>query len=92
MIINDPVTGVEEIPTFTCAHCQSIVEVPTTGFVRGILTVNNFHQVGGVCHCCGKRVCLRCSLSRDADPKIARIERMEEEAATATLRAYGEGA
>lgn len=43
--------GVFEIDTFTCSHCNSIVEVPVG---------TRPEDLGGFCRPCGKLICSKC--------------------------------
>lgn len=70
--------GSESFDTFTCWHCQRIVALTQRAARSGIIGNDNMDEVGATCGCCGRAVCLACSLTRD--PWMAQLDRMEQEA------------
>jgi len=52
-IITDPIAGVQEVDTFTCCHCQQIVDKPP----RVAATDG---RIGAWCTCCDAAMCLDC--------------------------------
>lgn len=66
------------VDTFTCAHCQTIVQLTQASSHHGIIGRDNFDQVGATCGCCGQAVCLKCSFTND--PWLNQLDRIEEAA------------
>ena len=78
-VLSDPDVGTVEHDTFTCKHCQRIVEVPHKGTPD---------QVGGICYQCWGLVCPKCL----SDPVCKPFEQKcrEMEAQYHALRSYRE--
>lgn len=68
-IITDPAVGTTEIDTFTCCHCQRVVDrVPFKGPTAD--------GIGAWCHLCDAPMCLEC-VGKGCLPFEKRLE-MEE--------------
>lgn len=72
--------GVREVDTFTCAHCQRLVEVPVRASPA---------DCGGWCGRCAKPVCGPCADTGVCDPWERQLERLE--ARDRFLRSIGLG-
>ncbi len=66
--LTDPVLGVKEADTFTCAHCNSI---------RRVKPFCDPADLGGLCKTCMGVICETC-LGKGCDPLMKKIERMEK--------------
>ncbi len=67
--IVDPAVGTVEVDTFTCGHCQRIVQVPPRADAA---------DLGGLCKICDTLVCPACNEKGVCDPyeeKMRRVER-----------------
>jgi hypothetical protein len=67
--ISDPGSGVQEMDTFTCAHCCAVTHVKP---------FQDPATLGGLCKKCMKLVCPKCS-SRSCDPIERWLDRTENE-------------
>lgn len=70
-VITDPSGGVQEMDTFTCAHCNRIVHVPVKA---------NPDDIGGMCRMCMKMICPSCVDAGVCDPFEKKLKRMEDQA------------
>lgn len=75
--ITDPVDGIKECDTHTCAHCQKLVFTPPN---------KKIEEVGDFCRGCMKVICLNC-VGKGCTPFLKKIEL--EEARYHALRSYG---
>lgn len=69
--------GTNEMDTFSCGHCGSIVHVPAR---------TDPANLGGLCKQCMRLICPRC-LDKGCEPLERKLERAEER--DRTLRSYG---
>jgi len=76
-ITMEPYGRVHEVDTFTCAHCQRVIEVPPKLPPE---------EMGGFCTCCAKLVCSKCHASGICRPIEQRL--IEAEAKYHARRSY----
>lgn len=69
--------GTNEMDTFSCGHCGSIVHVPAR---------TDPANLGGLCKQCMRLICPRC-LDKGCEPLERKLE--QAEARERTLRSYG---
>lgn len=67
-ISQGPDGQVDEHDTFTCGHCQVIVEVARRARPE---------DMGGLCKICMKLVCVRCNAQGTCTPWEKQMEKME---------------
>jgi len=67
-VLSDPVLGVTERDTFTCAHCNRIVHVKP--FVDPA-------SRGGLCKVCGALICKSC-VGKGCDPHEEKLKEYEK--------------
>lgn len=65
--ITEPDAPVVEMDTFTCGHCNKVVQVKVKA---------SPDELGGYCYCCTKMVCPLC-VGKGCDPFEKKLERME---------------
>lgn len=69
ILISDPgLPSQVQIDTFTCAHCNCVVQVPPR---------QDPAKIGGFCYGCTKLVCERCVATGKCDPIEKKLERAE---------------
>jgi hypothetical protein len=65
--ISDPDTGVTELDTFTCAHCNT---------VKHVKPQQRPEDIGGLCKQCMGLICPKC-VGEPCVPFLKRLEQME---------------